>query len=692
MAITSHARAVASPGDHGLLGGLLDDDHTQYLLLAGRSGGQVLDAASAGLHMRWRDNSLVTLMELDDSGDALLEVFSTTQGTRPAPPMTEAQRDLIGSPGAGLLVFNTDTGQLNQYNGSAWTVPGAGLTTLQGAYLNDPTGAQIVLNATPDPVAVQASVAGDVLLAQDLGGNNILQVSADPDMIEADATITVRDPFLNAAASNSIVFADTFTTGGGFLGGAQLSNGTVTYNNSFFIWALLQESKAYEALAGPGFAAFTGFNFLARIFSGSQDLVQALVLNAGVVHDRTASGTSNVAQATTVSHACQARASASGAVLTYTTGMQLGRFAPTFSTVAGSTVNFGALVGVDCLNPTVALFQPSAGTENMSSYTGLRVAAIPFGGTVPKAAVSSSIAAAANAYCILNLGGAESFFGNGNATFNDNAGVLFGTGDDVLANWNGSEYELAPASGDDLRFGFATDVHTISSGSANPEFRIVADSMHLGAAGSVGNQIFNFAAPAWSPAVGGEASQVLLTQAGNVTKDVALTGLFAWTINSLSLTNGSGSVSGDVATLNVGGMTTSLLDTAETMAIRATGRLRRRGTEQVPPINPSNLTGNVDAWAGLLTASQNNNARGWARITCDAATQLRGIDATGAYDGDTYDLTNVGANSLTIVNQDPTPAATDRIILGAHGGTLAVDETVTLRYDGTTQRWRVIST
>ena len=692
MTIVSHAQPAASSSDHGSLTGLLDDDHTQYLLLAGRSGGQVLDAASAGLHMRWRDNSLSTLMELDDSGDALLEMFSTTQGFRP-PTMTEAQRDLIGSPAAGLLVFNTDQSQLNQYNGSAWTVPGGGLTTLQGAYDNDPTGAQIVLDATPNPVAVQASVAGDVFLAQDLGANNIFQVSADPDLIEADASITIRDPFLNAAAANSLIFADTFSTGGGFLGGAQLSNGTVTYNNSFFIWALLQESKVYQAAAGPGFAAFTLFNALPRIVnSGNFDLVQALVLNCGVVHERSTSGTSNVAQTTGVSFAGQARASTSGAVLNYTTGMQLGRFAPTFSTVAGSSIDFGDLVAIDVLNPNVALFQPSAGSEAAGSICGLRIAALPFGGNIDKAAVQSSIAAASNAYFLRNLGGAQSEFGAGSAHFNDGAGIMLGIGDDVLENWNGSAYELAPSVGDDYRIAFATDVHTFSSGGSDPEMRFVANRIHFGGAGSVGNQIFNFAAPATSADVAGEFSQVLLTQAGNLTKNAALTGAFAWTINALSLSTGTGSVSGDVATLNVGGMTTSLLDTAETMAIRSTGRVRRRGTEQVPPINPANLTGNVDAWSGLLTASQNNNARGWARITCDAATNLRGIDSTGAYDGDTYDVTNVGSNALTVTNQDANPAAADRIILGAHGGTLAVDETITIRYDGTTQRWRVIST
>jgi hypothetical protein len=96
--------------------------------------------------LRLIDSGSVQRVRAGDGDPALLELVSTTQGFRP-PVMTQAQRDAIGSPGAGLLVFNTDTNQLNQHDGSGWTVPGAGLTTLQGAYDNDPTGAQILLGS-----------------------------------------------------------------------------------------------------------------------------------------------------------------------------------------------------------------------------------------------------------------------------------------------------------------------------------------------------------------------------------------------------------------------------------------------------------------------------------------------------------------------------------------------------------------
>lgn len=53
-------------------------------------------------------------------GSAMLEVKSTTKGFLP-PRMTEAQRDAIQLPSAGLLIYQTDsTAGLYQYDGSAW--------------------------------------------------------------------------------------------------------------------------------------------------------------------------------------------------------------------------------------------------------------------------------------------------------------------------------------------------------------------------------------------------------------------------------------------------------------------------------------------------------------------------------------------------------------------------------------------
>lgn len=57
----------------------------------------------------------------DPHTSAVLACNSTTKGFLP-PKMTQTQRDAISSPTAGLLICNTNTGQLNFYDGSSWRV------------------------------------------------------------------------------------------------------------------------------------------------------------------------------------------------------------------------------------------------------------------------------------------------------------------------------------------------------------------------------------------------------------------------------------------------------------------------------------------------------------------------------------------------------------------------------------------
>lgn len=53
---------------------------------------------------------------------ALVDMTSTTKGMLP-PRVTQAQRDAIQSPVAGLTIYNIDTRRLNTHNGISWTEP-----------------------------------------------------------------------------------------------------------------------------------------------------------------------------------------------------------------------------------------------------------------------------------------------------------------------------------------------------------------------------------------------------------------------------------------------------------------------------------------------------------------------------------------------------------------------------------------
>lgn len=68
----------------------------------------------------WKRNLVVG--QSTKNASALFQVEgSTSLGSKPGPTMTTAQRDAIATPVAGLIIFNSDTGKYNTYNGFAWT-------------------------------------------------------------------------------------------------------------------------------------------------------------------------------------------------------------------------------------------------------------------------------------------------------------------------------------------------------------------------------------------------------------------------------------------------------------------------------------------------------------------------------------------------------------------------------------------
>lgn len=374
-------------------------------------------------------------------------------------------------------------------------------------------------------------------------------------------------------ATANITLSDTSVTGGGFAGGGILSNGTITYDNGFFIWGLMIEQKTYRAAAQPGFAAFTLFNALPLIENaGNFNLVSAITLNVGITHRRNSAGTSTVGQTFGMSFAAQTSATLAGAVMTRTNGLIAVSVAPTYGTVAGSTVNLGTIRGMQFTQPAQALFQPGAGTENMTAYLGIDFPDMTFGGVSRVIeVVRSALNVGTNIRFLNHTGTAESQFG-GHVHLND--GIF------------------------------------IKLGGTNAVFD----------AGIV-----------W---------------------DVPTT--------ALALTGGR----------------TSLL-----------------GTVKYAPINPATLAaGNNNDWTGLLTDVFTVNTRHWARISGNVVTSvITGIDSTASEDGDTFELTNVSANAIDITHQDVASAAANRIITPT-GVTyvLAADETVRVRYDTTTARWRLL--
>ncbi len=531
-----------------------------------------------------------------------------------------------------------------------------------------------------------------------------LMGSSDPDLGQLHFHSPTLIDFDLAVTPVPVAFDyNTVSTVGVFNGGFIRSTGTITTTNAIFIWALLGELKTYRINANPGFAAFTLFNALPAIENqGNFNLVQGLILNVGLTHRRRTAGTSSTGGTSGMNFSPQTAGSVAGALMTKTgdTGI---RIAPTWNTVAGSVIQFGTVRGVQFFQPAQAIFGSSAGTEQMTAYYGLDFPNMTFGGgTATYSVIRSLLNAGTNKRFLDHTGNAASRM-RGNLLFdvNNTAGVFFGASNDVGLYWSStaSAFLFAfLANNDQLRWsGPAADRFLLSSNdnTAN-EFNFDFTKFSFGQAGAVGNQVGVFVAQTRTVGVGGGWADFLLTQAGSLSIGAfAMSDVSAWVINAISLAAGTGSIA-DLSTLVIGGMTTSNpgITVTRRSALRSQGRFQQSGSVAYPPIVPAALaSGNNNDWAGLLTGSASNNTRFWARISGNATTSvLTGIDATAVQDGDTFELTNVSANTIDIAHQNVASAAANRII-SPTGATyqIAQDETVLIRYDLTTTRWRLLA-
>lgn len=78
----------------------------------------ILCMLSMAAEAAWQREFSVGGSDLETS--AVMQINSTSKGAIFSPVMTEAQRDLIGSPAAGLGVYNSTDGFLNLHDGTSW--------------------------------------------------------------------------------------------------------------------------------------------------------------------------------------------------------------------------------------------------------------------------------------------------------------------------------------------------------------------------------------------------------------------------------------------------------------------------------------------------------------------------------------------------------------------------------------------
>jgi hypothetical protein len=385
------------------------------------------------------------------------------------------------------------------------------------------------------------------------------------------------------------------------------------------------------------------------------------------------------------------------------TGM---RFAPTYSTTPGNLANFGTIRGLHCINPALGLFQPGGGTEIMTAYYAVDVAALPFGGNVPKVALRSGITVASNARFLDNTGGADSDFGTGDIFLDDNTFLKLGNtlaNADISMGWsstqsaivlstffgiNNNPLFLRPSATNTWTFqhnnagtldiGLGFNVNAISFGVVDP----VPDA---------NNWFVQFQGPnlrkAW---FAGVYSDVFWTAGGQIdVNGFALTEVNSFRIDpNVTLLNG-GTVQ-DQSGLFIAGMGFPGSGAATRLqSLRVTGRSRFDGVMNHNEATLATLTANVAALALPVT----NSGRFMLLEDADALGPWAIQGIVNIQPGDSIYIINTGANAFTLNHQDVAAAAADRIISPTGVNlTLGQDEMAKLWYDPAATRWRILET
>jgi hypothetical protein len=122
----------------------------------------LVTALSVGHAARAQNPGSVGVGTSTPDASAVLDVKATDKGLLP-PRLSQAQRDAIPSPAAGLTIYNTDAGKLNTWNGFYWAEPVQGLAasaagprTVTFNYTGGPQTWTVPLNVS----SVQVDLAG----------------------------------------------------------------------------------------------------------------------------------------------------------------------------------------------------------------------------------------------------------------------------------------------------------------------------------------------------------------------------------------------------------------------------------------------------------------------------------------------------------------------------------------------------
>jgi hypothetical protein len=576
--------------DHGLLFGLADDDHLQYLLLAGRAGGQIAfggTLATETLQLRGSTNADLGLIDC-----------------------------------AGPMVF---------------------------------TG-------------------------------NFLAASPQLAMIEHQAIVPST---------------------GGAVAGLILNAPELHIDNSLFIWYALSDTGFYYQEVAAGFAVQTLFLAQPRYVANTAGIAppNAFTFAAQAIMRGEGCGIVTTGSHLGMTFAPQLQPTVSGDNMTVTDHIGIS-VAPIWSTVVGTTANFGRLTGMKIAQPVRGLFQPTGGVETMTEVRGLDFLNMTFAGGIPRSVIYNQMVGGLNNRLIRNVGGAESDFGTGSIHLNDNSYVKLGNtvaSPDVIIGWASAESKLVFSSffgtgGAPLYLqGTAADEWIFSQHSLGTIDIGVGFNVNAIVFGTTlptpnsNNWFVQFAAPSGRQVqIGGEYSDVLWTAGGFIDVDgQAVSDLQAFKINSPAILLNGGSIQ-DISNLFVSAMPS--FGAPRTQALRVLGRARIDGVMNNGSREPAQITANQNDYQ----LGQNNNQRAVNLLDTDDDYNITGIDSSFGFaqTGDRIYIYNNGAFDITLTHQDAASLAANRFICPESlPYVIHPQRGIWLWYDDTgTARWRVLAT
>jgi len=331
------------------------------------------------------------------------------------------------TPGVGLALVDGGAGGLVTLNVDL---------TLQEAYDNLTTVPQITINATPDPLTIDASVAGLIFEVRDVSNISLLSIGTVGGSItggsnvgdiltlrgSTDSTlglINIESPidFFNVEpGGNPVVnirIRDDYTTGTGVVVQATIqSTRELSVATSIWFNSQIQDSGVYIQTVTPGFSAFLLFNAFPTISTGgptaATSLIASVCVQSAIVHENDGDGAGIGAFANIgLQYRAAIRALTAGDTIFITDSTGLLVLPDLSAQDVASTVTLTTVRGVWLREPLTNLH---IGTGVIEAYIGLDMDDISFG-TGFKVAVRSALSAAASTFFLQHTGTAQSLLG-----------------------------------------------------------------------------------------------------------------------------------------------------------------------------------------------------------------------------------------------------------------------------------------